>query len=201
MRPRNWAGVEESTPFEKLPAGGYVIRIVGVEDVPSKEYLNVVFDVAEGEHAGFYSDDFGRRNPWAHRFVRSYKESAEGMFKAFLMRLEESNPQFTIAGWQVSSDERAFVGLELGVVLQFEDYTNDRGEDRERLEVVGVYASQDIRNGDYKVPARKDSRKAVPGATGNGDICVGHAGAAGGVPEQAGYGELPPVTAYEDVFR
>lgn len=163
MRPYNWANVEESTPFEKLPAGGYVIRIVGVEDVPAKQYLNIVYDIAEGEHAGFYSDDFGKKNPWTHRFVRSYKPTAEGMFKAFLSRLEESNRRFSIANWQIQSDERALVGLELGIVLQVEDYTNDKGEDKERLQVVGVYASQDIRNGDFKLPPRKDSRKAVPG--------------------------------------
>ena len=167
MKPFNWAGVEETAPFEKLPAGGYVIRIVGVEDVPQKEYLNIVYDIAEGEHAGFYSDDFGKKNPWAHRFVRSYKQTAEGMFKAFLSRLEESTPRFSIANWQVHSDERALVGLELGIVVQIEDYTNDKGEDRERLNVVGVYASQDIRNGDYKLPPRKDSRKSVPSGAGS----------------------------------
>ena len=196
MKPKNWAGVEESTPFEKLPAGGYVIRIVGVEDVPAKEYLNIVYDVAEGEHAGFYSDDFGKRNPWAHRFVRSYKETAEGMFKAFLMRLEESNRNFSIANWQVHSDERAFIGLELGIVLQLEQYTNDKGEDKERLEVVGVYASQDIRNGDFKLPPVKDSRKGVPGNDGAADPYANTDPYAG-----AGQDEQPPLSAYEDLFR
>lgn len=161
MRIMNWTGVEETTPFEKLPAGGYVVTIVDVEDVEDREYLNIVYDVREGEHSGFYSDDFGRRNPWAHRFVRSYKPTAEGMFKAFLSRLEESNRGFSIAQWQVYSDPRALIGLELGIVLQNELYTTDRGEDRERLVVVGVYASQDIRNGEYRLPEPKDARKRV----------------------------------------
>lgn len=182
MKPLNWTVVDESTPFEKLPAGGYVIRILGVEDVPAKQYLNIVFDIAEGEQAGFYSDDFGKKNPWAHRFVRSYKPTAEGMFKAFLSRLEESNPRFSIANWQVHSDERALVGLELGVALQYEDYTNDRGEDKERLNVVGVYASQDVRNGDFKLPPRKDSRKSAPAG---GD----------GLPFAE---EQPPTSVYEN---
>lgn len=158
----DWEGVEESAPFEKLPAGGYVLRIVDVEDVPGKEYLNVVYDIAEGEHAGFYSDDFGRRNPWAHRFVRSYKESARGMFKAFLCRLEEGNRGFSIERWQRRCDERELVGLLLGAALQYEDYTNDAGEDKERLQVVGVYAAQDVRSGDFRLPARRDSRRPAP---------------------------------------
>lgn len=161
MRIMNWVGVEESAPFQQLPPGGYVARIVDVEDVEDREYLNVVYDIAEGDWAGFYSDDFGRSNPWMHRFVRSYKESALGMFKAFLSRLEESNRDFNIAQWQVYSDPRQLVGLELGIVVQTELYTNDRGEDKKRLNVVGVYASQDVRNGDYRLPEPKDARKTV----------------------------------------
>lgn len=164
MKVKNWELVEESTPGEKLPAGGYVVRIVDVEDVPSREYLWVVYDIAEGEHAGHYSDAFGKANAWAHRFTRSYKESAEGMFKAFLCRLEEGNRgRFSVAEWQKSCDERALVGLELGVVLQKRLYTNDRGEDKEALEVRGVYAPQDIRSGDFRMPEPRDDREAPGG--------------------------------------
>jgi hypothetical protein len=161
MKIMNWVGVEEQAPFEKLPAGGYVVRITDVEDVAEREYLNVVYDVAEGDYAGFYSDDFSLNNPWKHRFVRSYKDSCESMFKAFLARLEESNRGFSVAKWQVHCDVRELVGLELGVVVQSELYTTDKGDDRERLNVCGVYASQDIRNGDFRVPEVKDSRKAA----------------------------------------
>lgn len=166
MKIMNWESVEESTPFEKPPVGGYVAKIVDVEDVPDKEYLNIVYDIAEGEFAGFYSDDFAKKNPWAHRFVRSYKDTAKGMFKAFLSRLMDSNRSFDLTAWQQRSDERELVGLEIGIVLQYEDYTNDKGEDKERLQVVGVYATQDIRNGDFKLPPRKDSRKGVPTSDG-----------------------------------
>lgn len=164
MRALNWEAVEESTPFSKLPAGGYVIEIKDVEDVADREYLNIVYDIKEGEFSGFYSDDFGKQNPWAHRFVRSYKDSAAGMFKQFLARLEDSNPKFSISEWQKRSDERELVGLELGIVLQNELYTNNQGDDKERLNVVGVYAAQDIRNGDFKLPEVKDKRTSVGGA-------------------------------------
>lgn len=161
MKVKNWDLIEESTPGDKLPAGGYVVTIVDANDVPDKEYLWIVYDVKEGERAGHYSDDFGKKNPWAHRFTRSYKESAAGMFKAFLARLEESNRGFFIAEWQKRSDERDLVGLELGIVLQTRKYTNEKGEDKEALEVRGVYASQDIRNGDFKMPEPRDERTSV----------------------------------------
>ncbi len=44
-------------------------------------------------------------------------------------------------------------------------YTNNQGEDKERLNVVGVYAAQDIRNGDYKLPEPKDKRTQVGSST------------------------------------
>lgn len=174
MRIKNWELVEESAMGGKLPAGGYVVRIANVEDVAAKEYLWIVYDIAEGDHAGHYSDDFGKQNEWAHRFTRSYKDSAEGMFKAFLTRLEESNRgKFDAKAWQEKSDEREFVGLELGVVLQTRYYTNDKGEDKEALEVRGVYASQDVRNGDFKMPEPRDDREKVPAAGGRGDVPFG----------------------------
>lgn len=174
MKIKNWELIEESTPGEKLPAGGYVAVIVDVEDVPSKEYLWIVYDIKEGEHAGHYSDDFGKRNAWAHRFTRSYKDSAEGMFKAFLNRLEESNRgRFDAKAWQARSDEREFVGLEVGIVLQTRFYTNEKGEDKEALEVRGVYASQDVRNGDFKLPEPNDAREKAPAAGAYDDVPFG----------------------------
>ena len=71
------------------------------------------------------------------------------------------------------ADEREFVGLELGVVLQTRYYTNDKGEDKEALEVRGVYASQDVRNGDFKMPEPRDDREKVPAAGGRGDVPFG----------------------------
>ena len=193
MKIMNWESVEESTPFAKPPIGGYVAKIVDVEDVPGKEYLIVVYDIAEGDFAGFYSDDFGKRNPWAHRFVRSYKDTAKGMFKAFLTRLQESNRgRFDLAAWQRTSDERDLIGLEVGIVLQYEDYTNDQGDDKERLQVVGVYASQDIRNGDFKLPPRKDSRKRDDVQSLSGVGASSQPVAAGGQSEQ------PPLSVYDN---
>lgn len=166
MKVNNWVLIEESAGGAKLPAGGYVCRITGVEDVPSKEYLWIEYDIAEGPHAGHYNDDFARANPYVHRFARSYKDSAAGMFKAFLARLEESNRgsarPFNIAQWQVQSDERQFIGLEIGLVMQYEKYTNTKGVDKERLNVEGVYATQDIRNGDFTLPEVQDNRTQVP---------------------------------------
>ena len=178
MKIMDWEGVEETHAYLRPPVGGYVVRIVDVEDVAHREYLNIVYDICEGDLAGFYDDDFGRRNPWAHRFVRSYKETAQGMFKSFLVRLEESNPEFSIARWTRRCDPRGLIGLTLGVVLQYEDYTGDDGRDKERLQVVQVISADDAREGRYKVPERADRRRgAGQGRTdaGAGTLADGYA--------------------------
>ena len=159
MLKKNWTGIDEGTLFDKLKAGGYVLEITDVEDVSSRSYINLVFDIAEGPNAGHFDDSWGRDNPWAHRFVRSYKPNCEGMFKAFLQRLQDSNPGFDIAVWERNCDERDFIGLKIGAVLQYEDYTNQYGEDKERLVVTNIYSVDYIRDGKYKVPERIDKRE------------------------------------------
>lgn len=161
MKLKHWEMIEESKPSTQLDPGAYVCRIVDVNDVPEKEYLWIVYDVAEGQQSGCYAN-MGRDEAWKHRFTRSYKETAEGMFKAFLNRLEESNRgRFSVSAWSQTCDERQLVGLEVGLLFQKEQYTNDKGDDKERTVVVGVVASQDVRNGDYKLPEPKDRRTKV----------------------------------------
>lgn len=156
MKLINWEEVEESKPSTMLEPGGYVCRITAVEDVPSKEYLWIVYDVIEGERAGVYAG-LPKSDDWKHRFTRSYKDTARGMFKAFVNRVEESNPGFKWDG----SDERQFVGKIVGLVFQKEQYTNDKGDDKERTVVVGVESADDIRKGGYYMPEPKDRRTKV----------------------------------------
>lgn len=154
MRAINWTEVAESNGGTMLDPGAYVCRIVDVHDVPDKEYLWIVYDVAEGPKAGIYAG-MGRDDEWKHRFTRSYKETAEGMFKAFFTRIEESNRGFKWGG----TDEREFIGKEVGLVFGEEYYTGSDGSDKKRTVVSRVIASQDVRNGNYKVPEPNDRRE------------------------------------------
>ena len=80
--------------FTPLPEGAYVVEIVAVMDNEEREYLEVTFDVAEGEYAGYYSDEWGVAHPYAHQIKVSYKEKALGMLKGWLDALTASNPGF-----------------------------------------------------------------------------------------------------------
>ena len=56
MKPiKNFNTVNASGSRERLKPGGYVVRITAVKDNAKKEYLEVLYDIAEGPAAGYYS--------------------------------------------------------------------------------------------------------------------------------------------------
>lgn len=166
----NWAEVSAAGASNMLPAGGYVAVITGVEDVESNERLDFTYDIAEGEHKGFFEDD---DRPYTHQFKRWYTAKSMGFMKQFLECIEKSNQGFTISGW--SQDPADLVGKLVGIIVQREDYTNRSGEDRARMNVEGYASADDIRNGRFKLPDPKDTRSkdAKPADAGSGSQGVG----------------------------
>ena len=169
MKVTNWTEINAATPGgrSKLPAGGYVIKILKVEDVESKEYLRITYDIAEGEYKDHYAEDTGA-NEWRHQFVRSYKDSAATFFAQFLQAITASNADFDLAKWQKVCNPYELEGLILGSIWRDDLYTNDRGEDKERLEFFAAVPADRIRAGAYEVPKPNDRRTApdpyAPGA-------------------------------------
>lgn len=157
MRSINWNNVQASSDggFTPLPAGPYVARITEAIDNPSREYVEVVFDIAEGEHAGYYSDDWGRSHPYAHHFFMSYKESALGMLKGRLEAIAASNPGFDpFAAWDAGRLD-IFVGRLVGINLQEEEYRRNDGETGTRLKVCQIVDAQRVRDDKVKPRAKK----------------------------------------------
>ena len=168
MKVKKWTEVDAARlGGGKLPAGGYVIYIQEVEDVESKEYLRITYDIAEGEHKGHYANETSGTK-WRHQFVRSYKDSSEAFFSAFLQAIAASNPDFDLAAWQKTCNPYDLEGLILGSIWQDEYYTNDHGEDKERLAFHSAVPASVIREGRFEVPKPNDRRTApdpyAPGA-------------------------------------
>ena len=164
MKIGNWTTVDAATigGGAQLEAGGYVVMIQKVEDHPADGYLDLTIDIAEGEHAFMYSG-LPESDDWRHTYRRYYEGGAEPFFKQFLEALEISNRgKFNIAAWEQRCDEREFVGLELGVIFQKRIFTKksgkNAGKDGWNLNWFASIPAQDIRNGDFSVPADKDER-------------------------------------------
>lgn len=167
---QEYTNAEASTggDFERLPAGGYVCRIIEVADNPNgneysdKPYLYIVYDIAEGDYAGYYSDDWGRENRWAHDMRQYYTPASMGVFKGFLKSVDISNGTSFEAAAADGLDERKLTGLLIGLIIGEEEYESNKGEVRTRLKVRGVRPVQTIREGKFKPPELKKLPESEP---------------------------------------
>ena len=139
--------------FQRLPAGGYIVKIQAVEDVPAKEYLRITFDIVEGEFKGFYANT-DADHEYLHQFISSYKEKAMGMFKGFLKNVDTSNNTSFEAQAEKGFDERQLVGKLVGIILGYEEYENNRGDVATRAR-INTRAVEVIRAGRFNVPELK----------------------------------------------
>jgi hypothetical protein len=166
MRPiNNFENVQATTgEFNKPMAGGYCVEIISVKDVPvdpmtgKGDYLKIDYDICHGEFAGYYTkqnERFG--GDWFANFIRSYKESAAGMFKHFINCVEESNP-----GYKWAWDEKSLVHKFVGVVLGEEEYRKTNGDVGVKLVVKDIKTAEQIMNGDFKTPPVKKLVGSAP---------------------------------------
>ena len=153
----NYENVQASSgDFARPTAGGYICQIIDVEDVPMNsqgkgDYLRIEYDIADGDFKGYYKEQFDRwGGNWNASFIRSYKEKALGMLKHFTNCIEQSN-----AGYEWDWNEKGLIGKVVGLVLGEEEYENKSGEVKTKLIVSQVKTVEEIKNGDFKVPAPK----------------------------------------------
>lgn len=152
-----------SGEFARPTAGGYICHITHVKDVPYDEttkkgdYLKIEFDIVHGEFKRYYLDSSLRNGgQWWGNFIRSYKESAQGMFKHFINCVEESN-----AGYKWDWQEQRLEAKLIGLVLGEEEYRKNDGSIGTRLIVKDIKTVEQIMDGDFKVPTTKKLDKPV----------------------------------------
>lgn len=153
----NWDEIQEQQPgdFNNPVPGGYIAKIINVEDVEGKKYLKIEWDFTDGEYKGANAETFNRAGFWPTALMRSYKTNAQGFFKAFKTSVEMSNPNYTFR-----NDPASLIGKLMGVVLGEEEYISGKGELKTRLYVYQTRSVKAIQTGDYKVP---DLKKLAPG--------------------------------------
>ena len=163
--------------FERLPPGGYVCTIKKVINNEAKSYLQIIYDIREGEYADFYNNDWGKENEWAHTCYHSYSEKAYGIFKGFLKAVDESNnTDFTeqaVGNW----DEQRLIGKAIGYIMGMEEYISNRdGEIHEVLKVRRTVPIQVIREGKFKqpelkkLPTKADTEPIIPSKPENANL-------------------------------
>lgn len=149
--------------FKKLEPGAYVVRVVQCNWKADKEYFELVYDIAEGPQAGYYSDAWGVEHPYAHRIVMSYKETALNMLAGRFNAIDASNPGFSSEAAFKADRFDFFVGRIFGVNLQEEEYQKADGTIGVRLNACQLVQAQDVRDGKVK-PRDKKALKQPAGA-------------------------------------
>lgn len=99
--------------FTILPKGAYVIKIKGAKEEPTKDgsgtRITIAFDIAEGEYAGFYENQFERNTnedkKWPNDGMFYLTVPADGCkeyvwtnWNSFFADLEDSNGGFVFGG-------------------------------------------------------------------------------------------------------
>lgn len=164
----NWEAVKVSNGYSRLPAGGYIVEIKDVKDVPEKEYLEIYFDIVKGNEKGYfqkqYDNDTRKDKKWPNAGIlrRSYSDNSVSFFKGFITAVEKSN-----SGYKWDWKESSLKNKLLGVIIGDEEYLNSNGQKRIRNKVVFVRSTDIIESGDFTVPELK-TLDATKVSTNNG---------------------------------
>ena len=123
---------------EQLPPDGYVCRIMGAREVTYQgregafSRLEISLDIAEGEHTGYYADDYKAQSGEDRRWrgvLRLYVPSDDGSerdefskrrFKGAMEAVEDSNP-----GYRWDWNEAGLKGKVVGCLFRREEWEWD----------------------------------------------------------------------------
>lgn len=120
--------------FERLPLGGYVVKILAVQYVEGKDgksdQLRLKVDICEGQYADYFKKDYESNTQedkkwrgvcviWCPQNDGSEKDGwTKKTFDSCFAAIEDSNPGFKFNG----TDEKTLVGKIVGAVVYREDY-------------------------------------------------------------------------------
>jgi len=171
MKKYSGARAERQTK-EALPAGGYVVQIKGaeIETLDWGEKLRLDFDIYEGPYAGFFDQQFAASTfddkKWKGSFRlivpsegSQYFEGEKRRFNNFIYAIEASNPNYT---WDW--DETKLKGKFLGAIFGNKEWEYN-GKTGWATVCAGLCSADDIRQGNYKVPADRPLKTASQPAT------------------------------------
>jgi hypothetical protein len=144
--------------FKKISLGGHVCQIKNARietTTTGKEVLIIQFDIANGDCANFYTEDYQRRflNDPDAKYHGIYRQLTEGnstkFFKGLLTAIENSNK-----GYVFNWDEKSLKGKFFGGVFGEEQYLNSKGEAKMSTKCRFIRSVEQILAG-VKVPEPK----------------------------------------------
>ena len=160
--------------YEKLPKGGYVMQIKGVETRKNSngEYLFISGDIFEGEYMQFFTREYRNQQAedkkWHCNYLLNIPKDdgseqdtwTKRKFKTFTEALEDSND-----GYHFDWDEQKFKGKLIGGLFNEREYETQQGQIRRATNWASVTTVDKIREGNYTLPNDKTLQKPTLPAT------------------------------------
>lgn len=154
--------------FSQLPKGAYVLKILGAREEANKSgegsHLTIIFDIAEGEYAGFYNQQFeandseDKKWPNDATYYLAIPEPGKSKdfvwvnYNTFFADLEDSNNGFVFGG-----DVKTLRGKFIGGKFRLEQREYN-GQIYENTRLAWTCVADDVRNGD---PGKMPNDKLV----------------------------------------
>lgn len=141
--------------YRRLESGGYICVIKNVIDVPEKEYLKILIDIAEGDFKNYFNDLYEKyNNKWSNSgtTIRSYSEKSINYFKGMMSSIEQSNAGFV---YTENTDIMQLIGKKVGVVFGEEEYLDNQGIKKIAIKPRSIISTKRIEENDYTLPAIK----------------------------------------------
>lgn len=157
MRKVDFSNVKEAGMFSRPEDGAFICKITGVKNNDVESYLEIEYDIDEGEFKGYYTNMRERGFEWAGTYRKYYTEKAAPFWNRFCHRVSSCNGNYVFDGNKINSDEQTLIGKRIGLVFQKELYSGNDGSDKTRFNVYSEFSTDDIDK--QKKPPVKDSRR------------------------------------------
>ena len=163
QKPNNWENVRAFSDFRKLPLGAYVciIKQATVKRTDYGDQLCILFDISEGEWAGYYQDDFDSNTRDDKKWkgvLRQFlpkndgsdkDEWAKSLLKGLTTAVEESN-----RGYVWDWNEQGLAKKEIGILMRNEEWEYN-GKTGWAVRPFRAISVDSVGDGSYTLPKDK----------------------------------------------
>lgn len=150
---------QKASGASNVPAGGYVGKVISakIAEYSWGDRLEIAFDIAEGEHAGFFDKQFkantANDKKWKGvcRINLPAEDAEEWQYRGinnFLYSIEESNNGFTFDFENLATAK----GKMCGFIFNRREWELDDGRTGWTTECRTTATVEEIRNGDFRIP-------------------------------------------------
>lgn len=157
-KPQGYDGAPAYTgEFAQLPAGLYVCEVLGAKQEGNNGNMRLVmqFDIAEGEHKGFYRKQYklakqtDRNAKYKGMHRQNMNDQGLPFFKGLMTSIEKSNSNFSFP-WGQEGNEKTLIGKKFGAVMGREQFLSSNGKKLFATKIFQIRSLDGLK--DAKIP-------------------------------------------------